>query len=33
MSYTIKEAAEIMNVPPTTLRYYGTETGRRKADG
>ena len=22
MSYTIKEAAEIMNVTPTTLRYY-----------
>lgn len=22
MSYTIKQAAEIMNVTPTTLRYY-----------
>lgn len=25
MSYTIKEAAQIMNLPPTTLRFYDRE--------
>ena len=36
MSYTIKEAAEIMNVTPTTLRYYDKQgllpfMGRRES--
>lgn len=25
MSYTIKEAAEMLNIPPTTIRYYDKE--------